>query len=172
MMKNRSAATLIIGLSFLLLGPTFLFIGKNIVREAKESMSWPSVKGRIVESRIEKKIKYKYDGREKKREVSYIPHIGYEYMVDGQHYSGSRVSFNGISTTYWGAKRLVDRYPENKMVDVHYNPDNPKNAVLEPGASLGAYIPLFIGFIFTVVGIGVVFPVERWRKNPVPVKSP
>jgi len=63
--------------------------------------------------------------------------VEYEYKVDGQKYSsdlhqfGSRGQHSSISV----AKEKSDKYPTGSEVSVAYSPRNPKNSVLEPGAS-------------------------------------
>ena len=92
-MSNRSV-NLIIGLVFfILLGPAFLFFGKMSLQEAKDSAKWPSVKGTIVESKIERKTEY--DEAERSTKTYYSPDIVYKYTVGRKHYYGNKLSFNG-----------------------------------------------------------------------------
>jgi hypothetical protein len=62
---------------------------------------------------------------------------------------------------------VVDRYPEGNTVRVFYDPADPTAAVLEPGAGLGAYIPLGAGIFMVVAGI-VTGAAGLLRKKPNP----
>ena len=59
----------------------------------------------------------------------------YGYDVAGVHYtgdtaaSGTRVSSNLESV----ARKMAEKYPAGTEIDVHYNPDNPAESVINPG---------------------------------------
>ena len=44
-----------------------------------------------------------------------------------------------------GKTSVVKRYPKGKSVEVYYNPDNPKQAVLEQDLKLSAYFGIVAG---------------------------
>ena len=61
------------------------------------------------------------------------PVIRYRYRVGGQDLEGDQVRIGGIAlTTRVLAGGLVARYPVGARVDVHIDPNDLKNALLEP----------------------------------------
>ncbi len=60
-------------------------------------------------------------------------YIQYEYYIKDVRLVSERVHFGYQATDYRSyAQGYVDKYPVGKNVVVYYNPDNPKEAVLEP----------------------------------------
>jgi hypothetical protein len=112
---------------------------------ARQSHTWPIVTGKIAASSIK-------SGR-----GAYAPNVTYWYKVDGVEYSSSRVTFG----TVWRygnllkvAKEIQQRYPFGGTVEVHYNPNNPRQAVLDPRVG-DAGIALTLGSIVTILAIVV-----------------
>jgi hypothetical protein len=58
-------------------------------------------------------------------------------------------------TTRMLAGRLVARYPVGAHVDVHIDPEDPGNAVLEPESREGSLAPLIVAAICAVLGGGL-----------------
>ena len=79
--------------------------------------------------------------------------IRYKYTVTGKNYiSGNIDSVGyarvGINTHY------VEKYPRGASVTVYYNPENPAQALLEPGKlKKTGYSAIVVGVIFLVLGI-------------------
>ena len=76
------------------------------------------------------------------------------YSVDGREYRSKLRSF----AQYQGgtpelAKEIAGKYPEGKLVTVHYNPKRPKIAVLETGVRWGGYAIVGLGVFFLAVGV-------------------
>ncbi len=122
--------------------------GKEVLDNAKASEHWPSVEGKILSSRV---VRPKGDDGAS----LYAASVGYAYRVDGQEYFSSRVWFgDGNQSSFSsGAKEVVARYPQGKVVRVHYNPAKPKLAVLEPGAFFSSYLIYGIGLLFFGIGL-------------------
>jgi hypothetical protein len=104
----------------------------NAYEKDQESRSWPSTSGRIISSRM----------------MSGPPDaewsdVEYEYRVDGRRYTSDRVSFGGplhLSVNVGpeevcceSAEDIVRRHPAGRTVRVHYDPKDPREAVLQPG---------------------------------------
>jgi hypothetical protein len=73
--------------------------------------------------------------------------VRYRYRAGGQELEGDRIMFGGQPvTTRVLAGGLVARYPVGARVDVHIDPNDPKNALLEPAqqANLAALVALTI----------------------------
>jgi hypothetical protein len=103
---------------------------------AHASVSWPTTKGRIVASVVDEN----FDSRGHRREE---PMIAYEYTVAGRGYV--RAQINGGLDVSWsttlrgisGAQEIVDQFPLDSEVDVHYWPRFPGVACLRPGRYAG-----------------------------------
>lgn len=82
--------------------------------------------------------------------TTWKPAIVYGYVVNGTSYLSSRVQFMNVvsgSSTFRDslAKNISEEYPVGKTVTVYYDPDNPEDAVLEPGVGFAIIVCLVIG---------------------------
>lgn len=124
------------------------------------SADWPSTKGVIDSSTVERKL-----GIKQKWQANVL----YSYRVDGRAYSNNRLRF---ADTTGSAKHLqeawVERYPAGAQVDVYYDPNDMSNSVLEPGGGARGFLlvlpPLLliaIGSYFLAVGLQMKRPKKR-----------
>lgn len=82
-----------------------------------DSMNWPATEGVIVDHS-------EYDVGTGNRRVTYVK-LAYTYRVGDENYRGERFSFAGDPT-----KVLGSLYNEGNAVDVHFDPDQPREAIL------------------------------------------
>lgn len=100
---------------------------------------WPSVEGRIIEV-----------GREREYssgEWLYCPTVRYEYEVGGTRYEGDRYRRSRFCASNWQAAdvAVVTAAGVGDPVRVHYDPDDPADAVLDAGPGLPELLaPLFL----------------------------
>jgi hypothetical protein len=88
----------------------------------------------------------------------YYPEVTYEYQVDGTTYTSSKINVIMFGSDISYAQGVLNRYPIGSTVDVHYNPDNPSDAVLETQVDIITYGPLIIGIVFiSIVVLGSVY---------------
>ena len=118
-------------MAFACFGLAILFFFVMYRRYLNQARGWPSVKGRIVESRVETYVK-REDGRDR---TQYSPLVEYVYRVNDREYRSRQIRF---SMTVQGseafAQKEAARYPVGAEVVVHYDPNNFSNAALEgPG---------------------------------------
>jgi hypothetical protein len=100
-----------------------------------KSLSWPVSAGRITQSRI---VAHQH----RTQATDYSDWIEYEYVVRGQAYRGRRVDLavrdmNDLSVI----QALVNSYQPGQEVQVHYDPDNPAEALLVAGPARGTSGP-------------------------------
>lgn len=106
------------------------------VRIVIVSPRWPAVDGLVISSELLRDCKH----------VGLLGkgyHITYEYEIAGEQYSSGCV--NGLPFPHLTenvARRIVERYPVGKQVKVYYKPENPEDAMLEPGWSWGYVYPI------------------------------
>ena len=134
---------------FLLPGLGLSGWGALQLKRELDTRNWPTAPGVIQASRITS-----YEDSE--GTTMYSIEVQYSYRIDGGVYQGTRVHLSEYSTSWRGDfERLLERYPSGAKIQVHYNPQIPSEALLEPGMTVGPWIPLGIGIIFAIVGVGM-----------------
>jgi hypothetical protein len=81
------------------------------------------------------------------------PRVTYDYTVDGKPYQGHRIAMTTEAFDEGKARRAVDALPDS--VEVHYDPSNPADAVLQPSAIGMSILILVFGAIAVLVGGGM-----------------
>jgi len=133
-------------------GVTFLMFGGilfNVLRmrsQMQAASHWDRIEGVITVSRVDQPPSHVSDDLN-----DATPVIRYRYRVGGQDIESDQVRIGGTAlTTRVLAGGLVARYPVGARVDVHIDPNDPKNVLLEPGqqGNLTALIVFAIVFGF------------------------
>ena len=145
----KPAIILIFGVVFIIIGFLVSDIPKMIL-----SQGWPITSGTILSNRLSR-VKFKeYNGDFYTITVVYIR---YGYSVNG--ISHESLSINSIDTPSYPSS-YANRYPVGKNVIVYYNPNNPSEAVLEPGfANISkafdgySYLCIVVGIFLIIIGI-------------------
>ena len=127
------------GIIITLIGLLFLVASYFWWRSGEKAKTWPSIAGKMV--RIENKTVATGKGT-----VSHTD-ILYEYVVNGEHYSGNRLRFG-----LYQANRYLNEVVEGSPVVIYYNPTRPEESTLYPGSDLSLLIPIAIGLGFIVLG--------------------
>ena len=85
--------------------------------------------------------------------AAYIPDIEYEYFVLGVEYKGVSVTIPpDIIYDVKVAQGLIEEYPVGKKVDVFYNPEIHRVAVLEKESPIA---PLWISWLLGFMALGL-----------------
>jgi hypothetical protein len=147
------------GLLFLSLGVVYLARGIQRRQLAARSLQWPVTEGRIHSAALRTETRSDAEGSKVK---VYVPEARYSYTVAAKAYEGNVIRL-GIEqfgyTVLQTAQKHIELYTAGAPVLVHYDPDDPTVAVLEPGES-GGMRNLIVGSLFFLVGVfGVVFAV-------------
>ena len=132
----------ITGLIILLISTPFLIKSVRNFYFANASKNWPKVSGTIIEMPIVGR-KYK---------------LLYKYTVNRTTINCRRICFTNTSRPQnQDIRAFEDKYALHRIVDVFYNPINPKQAVLEPGRNDGLLLDItLLGALF-VFGCAVIF---------------
>lgn len=130
-----------------------LIWGGLIVQNASVSSDWPSVKGEITKSKVEKKTERVKKNDRWQTKTTFWAGVQYSYSVDGTEFVGGKISFGDYGGEQEHARQIVKRFKKGKAVDVYYDPEEPKTAVLEPGTSNSSYLVLGIGLASLIAGI-------------------
>ncbi len=128
-------------LIFFIAFPFLIWKAWKTQQTAKASVAWPTTIATITKvERI-------------KRLFRSLPRVAYTYSVAGETYSSGRISF----AAGYRAKEVDDvlsRYTVNQTVPVHYRPEQPAEAVLEPGSGphvTGTMRTLIVCFVLLVI---------------------
>ena len=143
------------GTGIILLGAAFVNYGFDQRTKAKESVNWPSITGKILNSEVEKRTSTTGTGSSRKTSTTYVAVIKYEYTLDGTTYTSDRIAFGGKAATSAGS--LVNKYPKAKSVNVYYNPDDPKEAALETGLKNESWFFPGFGAVWMIPGVLMVW---------------
>ena len=131
----------LIAVVILLLGMGMLVYAFFCLSRALGSRSWPTAKGTITRSFVDK---------DNDDEVTYTAKVTYRFRVGGREFSGNHVQAGGLLS--WGllrgAERVTIKYPVGASVRVRYLPRDPHISLLEPGvnSSIAFYFAGAIGF--------------------------
>jgi hypothetical protein len=132
----------------------------------RNSGDWPTVSGTIETSQLEWR-----KGGERvapitspdrltkpyRKGVKLVAVIRYRYAVEGKKYVNSRVTADKTGDP----RRVVAQFEEGRTVTIHYDPARPKRAVLVPGFTRAAIVPILLS---AVVGIfGAVMAIHTGR---------
>jgi hypothetical protein len=156
---------IVIGLFGIVMGSILTGREWLIHATASASEGWPTVPGRVLETRIDVST-----SRTRTRtRTTYELRVVYEYTVDGQTYQADRVRAGGLR---WhddrGAALFAQlTYGVGTTVIVSYNPDDPGDAVLQPGAgddNWKALVAVGVGLI-GLSGVWTAGMITGWRRE-------
>lgn len=139
----------IAGLFALLVSTPFLIKFVRNFYLANASKQWPKVSGTILKI---SNFGQKYSVR-------------YEYKANKNTYKGHRICFTSTSSPINKSySDFEEKYALDKIVDVFYNPNKPKQAVLEPGRKDGLLTAiLFMGALFVMGCLELFNPGLFWQ---------
>ncbi len=114
------------------------------------------VEGRVLSSQV-KSEPGKSGG------LVYSAKVSYAYAVNGESFSSERIRFGSLNTGNPAfPTQLVERYPVDAVVKVHYSTSDPSVAVLEPGIQSASLIVVGFGVLFASVGVAaILMPMRR-----------
>lgn len=114
-----------------------------------QAARWPVVRGQILDAGVADVLDTRGDGPSR---TQYQASVLYAYEVNGRRYQGTCIMLGvTVFATLPGlAQWTVARYPVGSEVEVHYNPQNPGEAVLQPHSWLH-YLPWLLALaVFTL----------------------
>ena len=112
-----------------------------------QARNWPTAPGIVTDSQVI--MQYDDEG-----DRTYKAAITYRYDVDGLEYNGNRRSVieTNLSNSQ-NAEKIVSQFVPGSPVQVYYRPDDPQDAVLEPGTNTALFLILLLPLAF--IGYGV-----------------
>src|ERR1051325_9425705 len=128
----------------LVIGPAFIFEGLRGNYRDRPSLRWPAVTGTVMQS------ERRYHGG---KHSYYSVGMTYSYLINDRRYMGHTIKLwnpdlRGDKET---VKAFMAEHPVRSEVQVYYDPNDPRNAVLIPGADeAGNRLDLWCGGIITL----------------------
>ena len=148
----------LIGLALFAVGVVVFFLRRRSAALQAASVSWPTVEGKVSDARL-----HTFRDRDK-RQLNYMARVWHTYEVNGTSYTVEKISWGGQPQARVAdpANAILARYPIGSAVKVYYNPQKPKQSVLEPHekrgvATMGWVMAIFLilGAVFFVLGFYV-----------------
>jgi Protein of unknown function (DUF3592) len=129
-------------------------------RLASASARWPTVPGTITASTvIEEEIEEKSNNDKSiiRKIRRYQVDLRYAYQVNKRDFVGTAGNWGwtGIYGLRELAEKAAGQYRQGQPVTVYYDPEQPRNAVLDPESRQGSMAPLIFGAISAVAGATV-----------------
>ncbi|SRR5579871_2699961 len=140
----------VFSLIFVGIGALLLRAALSFSAKARASQDWPTAPGEISHSAV---LWQTQTSPTQARESTFKADICYRYKVNGKSYSSSKIRVLDLAATRGSADEAVGRYPDNSSVQVYYNPEDPSDAVLEPGSSGGLTVLFAGGGAFVLAGL-------------------
>lgn len=121
--------------------------------------------GKITSSHVEQARE-----RDRKRKMSFRPHVEYDYAVNGKPLHGKVRSFGEATISGTGAERearsVLKRYPAGQEVTVYYDANDPAQAVLERGVGGNELLLVMFMTPFNGIMMGIWSAVfYQWRRR-------
>lgn len=132
-------------------GAVIALFAIGLHRHAALARTWPVVKGTIRTSGLER-FRASADASGARGPIMFTARISYTYRYERADYTGLVASMNGqvSSTSDWGVRRLVRKYPEGAIVDVYVNPQNPSESLLNPRAAAAWFLWVVAGVMWAL----------------------
>jgi hypothetical protein len=138
-----------VAIFILVIGAVAVVASISLMSASRKARSWPVVTGQIVERSVGPSTT---TGASRPGRY-FEPRVTYDYTVDGKAYQGHRIGMTTEAYDEAKARRVVNELPD--AVEVHYNPGNPADAVLQPSAIGMSLLILIFGAIAVLVGGGM-----------------
>ncbi|MCK5242409.1 DUF3592 domain-containing protein [bacterium] len=139
------------GLGIIIAGLGFLLFGIQSFQKTKASVNWPSAPASITKSATQQHTSMGHEGNNRQIITSEVAIIEYTYAVGRATFTSNQIALGEQKRE--DTQRLLSEYPIHKQLRAYYNPNNPRNAVLEPGVLSGNFFFLAFGIIICLIGL-------------------
>lgn len=149
-MRRRFSRALLI-LVLLLTGvATALVYGPYVVWRSYAVRSWPTVEGIVTRSEL---VQTRKSG-----DRAWQPQVEVRYAVDGTERTTDAIWAAGDRSfrDQGKAREVLARYEVGAAARVSYDPDDPTDAILQPGEVWRAWLTVGFGLVLVAAGLAVI----------------
>jgi len=111
---------------------------------ADASKKWPKADATILTSALESSPEHKR---------RYRAAIRYRYRVRGKDYESDRIFWAGNEGRKRNMQSVVATYPKGDGARVHYDPQDPAEAVLDPTQHTGSRATVIYAMVMSTIGL-------------------
>jgi hypothetical protein len=130
------------------------FLGRTFL-EAKSSAQWPSVEGKVTRAQSSRTTGKRF-----------IADVEYHYVVEGKEFKGNRICASDCEwETPQAATLVLGKLSPGQKVPIFYNPADPQQSMLKPGAGFSEYALLGVPVVALTLGLVMFYIVSRSRKK-------
>ena len=153
---NRSAGIprtfyLWVSLALFVVGAELTWFNAVVVGREVRARSWPTTEAHIVSVATSDDSTGWLDGfRTVRPTVESRYHVTYDYTVGGADYSGSRIGMRPSGARVAGQR---DRFTVGRSFNIHYNPGNPEDSVIDAKIPMTNVIGAIIGIFLLSTAI-------------------
>ncbi|MBV9086558.1 MAG: DUF3592 domain-containing protein [Acidobacteriaceae bacterium] len=145
----------IIGL--LILGTLVCSVATNVTSGISHSLAsrhWPRVSARVVESSVYQ------DGRDVARR--WEPDVVYQYTIGSQTFTSRRIRFL-MPPMYQQeqASEISELYRQGRVVQIAYDPSNPRESVLQPGLPPGTLKQVLLALFLVAITAYIYYEIQH-----------
>ena len=141
----NGVSTQLFGLFMVTMGVWMIHLGRKSAVKLKQAEHWPTTQAKIIKSEVRKRPGANAKFRFK---------IEYEYEVHDKQYTNNDIAIGGkIRSGRILAEKQQTKYPEGSIQTVFYNPDNAREAYLEPVIEGGGRLELLGGIGAIIIGV-------------------
>jgi uncharacterized protein DUF3592 len=115
---------------------------------ANASKRWPVSPGTVTASALEKSPQGRW---------RYRAAVQYRYRVGGKDYQSNRIFWGGNEGSRKHMELVIAAYPQGSKVSVHYDPQNPAEAVIDPAQNAGSKPLVLYAVAMVALGLFVLF---------------
>lgn len=122
-----------------------LLIGTRLAISSRETVHWPTASATVIGAELSR------SGN--RQRFSWVPVIAYEYEVEGRRYRSGRI-YHGVMNAFKDKARAeawLARHALGATLTIHYDPDDPSEAVLYPQTSPIAWLLIGLGVLALIV---------------------
>ncbi|MBI1921193.1 MAG: DUF3592 domain-containing protein [Geobacter sp.] len=127
---------------FAIFGLIGVIAGAGLFMTGLRSRRWPFSLGKVILSQAVFKTRKSGDTS------CYVPEVNYTFTVEGREYTGDTISVRGVGSRLKDVQQIIAKYPVESQVIVFYNPKDPTDSLLEPGADASSALPFIVGVVF------------------------
>lgn len=125
----------------------------NIALKARATGAWPSVPGVITRADVDRRAA-----------SSYYADVSYLYEVGGREFTGHRIRTSDFGYNSRDAVvQTMQGLAPGQRVAVHFDPGDPAQSVLQPGAGSQEYMLLVVPAVVLTTGIAMLSSLLRHR---------